>query len=127
MERGMLSLRNCRIGVVGLGYVGLPLAIEFGKHFVTIGFDIKRERISELRAGRDSTPEIDKTDFRAAENLQFTFQAHTLKHCPVSVVTVRAPMQDTNRPDLRRVVVARKILPTVLKRATSSSMNRPYT
>ena len=51
----MLSLRNCRVGVVGLGYVGLPLAIEFGKHYVTVGFDVKRERISELRAGRDST------------------------------------------------------------------------
>ena len=55
----MLSLRNCRVGVVGLGYVGLPLAIEFGKHFVTIGFDVKRERIRELRAARDSTLEIE--------------------------------------------------------------------
>ncbi len=49
----MLSLRNCRIGVIGLGYVGLPLAVEFGKHFHTVGFDIKPQRIAELKSGKD--------------------------------------------------------------------------
>ena len=112
----MLSLRNCRIGVVGLGYVGLPLAIEFGKHFVTIGFDIKRERISELRAGRDSTLEIDKNDFRAAENLKFTFQAQDLKNCTVLVVTVPTPIDEYKRPDLTPLVGASEIVATVLKK-----------
>ena len=112
----MLSLRNCRIGVVGLGYVGLPLAIEFGKHFVTIGFDIKRERISELRAGRDSTLEIDKNDFRAAENLKFTFQAQDLKNCTVFVVTVPTPIDEYKRPDLTPLVGASEIVATVLKK-----------
>ena len=55
----MLKLRKCRIGVVGLGYVGLPLAVEFGKHFDTVGFDVKPSRIAELDAGRDSTLEVD--------------------------------------------------------------------
>ena len=100
----MLRLRNCRIGVVGLGYVGLPLAIEFGKHFVTIGFDIKRERISELRAGRDSTLEIDKDDFRAADKLKFTFQVQDLKRCTVFVVTVPTPIDEYKRPDLTPLV-----------------------
>jgi UDP-N-acetyl-D-galactosamine dehydrogenase len=112
----MLSLRNCRIGVVGLGYVGLPLAIEFGKHFVTIGFDIKRERISELRAGRDSTLEIDKNDFRAAKNLKFTFQAQDLKNCTVFVVTVPTPIDEYKRPDLTPLVCASEIVAAVLKK-----------
>ena len=112
----MLSLRNCRIGVVGLGYVGLPLAIEFGKHFVTIGFDIKRERISELRAGRDSTLEIDKNDFHAAKNLKFTFQAQDLKNCTVFVVTVPTPIDEYKRPDLTPLVGASEIVATVLKK-----------
>jgi UDP-N-acetyl-D-galactosamine dehydrogenase len=116
MERGMLSLRNCRIGVVGLGYVGLPLAIEFGKHFVTVGFDIKRERISELRSGKDSTLEIDKNDFRAAENLKFTFQAQDLKNCTVFVVTVPTPIDEYKRPDLTPLVGASEIVARVLKK-----------
>jgi UDP-N-acetyl-D-galactosamine dehydrogenase len=116
MEPEMLSLRNCRIGVVGLGYVGLPLAIEFGKHFVTVGFDIKRERISELRAGRDSTLEIDKNDFRAADKLQFTFQAQDLKNCTVFIVTVPTPIDEYKRPDLTPLVRASEIVATVLKK-----------
>jgi UDP-N-acetyl-D-galactosamine dehydrogenase len=112
----MLSLRNCRVGVVGLGYVGLPLAIEFGKHFATIGFDIKRERISELRAGRDSTLETDKNDFGAAKNLKFTFQAQDLKNCTVFVVTVPTPIDEYKRPDLTPLVGASEIVATVLKK-----------
>ena len=50
-----LSIRDCRIGVIGLGYVGLPLAVEFGKHFKTLGFDIKESRVAELKRGKDST------------------------------------------------------------------------
>ncbi len=112
----MLSLRNCRVGVVGLGYVGLPLAIEFGKHFVTIGFDIKRERIRELRAGRDSTREINKNDFHAAENLVFTFQVQDLKNCTVFVVTVPTPIDEYKRPDLTPLVRASEIVARVLKK-----------
>lgn len=112
----MLSLRNCRIGVVGLGYVGLPLAIEFGKHFVTVGFDIKRERIRELRAGRDSTLEIDRKDFRAADKLQFTFEAQDLKNCTVFVVTVPTPIDEYKRPDLTPLVRASEIVARVLKK-----------
>ena len=56
-DRWVIKLRKCRIGIVGLGYVGLPLAVEFGKHFDTVGFDVKAARIAELRAGEDSTLE----------------------------------------------------------------------
>ena len=112
----MLSLRNCRVGVVGLGYVGLPLAIEFGKHYVTVGFDVKRERISELRAGRDSTLEIDKDDFRAADHLQFTSQAKDLKNCTAYIVTVPTPIDDHKRPDLAPLISASQIVAGVLKK-----------
>jgi len=62
-----LSLRRCRIGVVGLGYVGLPLAVEFGRHYETLGFDIRPERVAELRAGRDRTQEVGKAELRQAD------------------------------------------------------------
>jgi len=67
-----LNLRKCRIGIIGLGYVGLPLAVEFGRHFSTVGFDIKRERIAELRAGRDSTLEVNAKELAAARQLSYT-------------------------------------------------------
>ena len=70
----MLSLRNCRVGVVGLGYVGLPLAVEFGKHFKTVGFDIKTSRIAELRKGKDSTLETTRAELKGAKHLSFTDQ-----------------------------------------------------
>ncbi|MFZ0501537.1 MAG: Vi polysaccharide biosynthesis UDP-N-acetylglucosamine C-6 dehydrogenase TviB, partial [Steroidobacteraceae bacterium] len=60
----MFHLRKCRIGIVGLGYVGLPLAVEFGKHFDTVGFDIKAHRIAELASGRDSTLEVSRAELK---------------------------------------------------------------
>jgi len=66
------SLRTCKIGVVGLGYVGLPLAVEFGKHYKTVGLDIKEARIAELKAGRDSTLEADSAELKAAKKLSYT-------------------------------------------------------
>ena len=65
-----LSLRGCRIGVVGLGYVGLPLAVEFGKHFDTVGFDIKTARIDELKSGKDSTLECSTGRTRGGEEAE---------------------------------------------------------
>ena len=64
------NLRTCKLGVVGLGYVGLPLAVEFGKKFRTVGFDIKAARVAELKKGRDSTLECEPAELRAAKNLQ---------------------------------------------------------
>ena len=80
----MLRLRKCRIGVVGLGYVGLPLAVEFGKHFETIGFDVNPQRIAQLRKGRDTTLEVSRAELRAAERLTFTTDLQRLRRCRVS-------------------------------------------
>ena len=67
-----MNLRNCRLGIIGLGYVGLPLAVEFGKHFETVGFDVKASRIAELKAGRDSTLEVTKAELKSRQRLSFT-------------------------------------------------------
>src|SRR3954470_17920239 len=95
-----LSLRGCRIGVVGLGYVGLPLAVEFGKHFDTVGFDIKAARIAELKAGKDSTLECTAAELRAARQLRYSSKLRDLAKCRVYVVTVPTPIDKYNRPDL---------------------------
>ena len=76
------EIRKCRIGVVGLGYVGLPLAVEFGKHYQTIGFDVKPARIAQLRKGRDLTLEVTRAELRAAERLTFTTDLKTLESLP---------------------------------------------
>ncbi|EQD56598.1 protein containing UDP-glucose/GDP-mannose dehydrogenase, partial [mine drainage metagenome] len=101
----MLKLRKCRIGVVGLGYVGLPLAVEFGKHFETTGFDLKTARIEELKAGRDSTLEVGRKEL-AATRLTYTSDLNDLKPCRVYIVTVPTPIDTYKRPDLTPLIAA---------------------
>ena len=95
-----LSLRGCRIGVVGLGYVGLPLAVEFGKLYETTGFDIKADRIAELKKGRDSTLECSTEELRGARKLKYSMDIKDLRKCRVFIVTVPTPIDRYNRPDL---------------------------
>jgi UDP-N-acetyl-D-glucosamine/UDP-N-acetyl-D-galactosamine dehydrogenase len=110
----MLSLRKCRIGVVGLGYVGLPLAVEFGKRFETIGFDVKPARVAQLRAGRDRTLEVTRAELRAARYLSFTTELARLRRCQVFIVTVPTPIDEYKRPDLAPLVKASESLGAVL-------------
>jgi UDP-N-acetyl-D-galactosamine dehydrogenase len=112
----MLSLRNCRLGVVGLGYVGLPLAVEFGKHFHTVGFDIKPQRIAELRRGRDSTLETTREELKGAKRLKFTTDLKDLGACRVFIVTVPTPIDTYKRPDLTPLVKASETVGKVLKK-----------
>jgi len=112
----MFSLRNLKIGVVGLGYVGLPLAVEFGRHFRTIGFDIKPQRIAELRKGKDSTLETTRAELKAAERLSFTSDLKDLKGCRVYIVTVPTPIDNYKRPDLTPLVKASETVAKVLKK-----------
>jgi len=112
----MVSLRRCRIGVVGLGYVGLPLAVEFGKHYETVGFDIKPERIAELSKGRDSTLEVSRAELKASKRLSFTSDLATLRKCRVFIVTVPTPIDDYKRPDLTPLVKASETIGKVLKK-----------
>lgn len=110
------SLRNCKIGVVGLGYVGLPLAVEFGKHYGTVGFDIKTARVAELKKGHDATLEVEPAELRAAKGLSFSTDVKDLKPCKVFIVTVPTPIDDYKRPDLTPIVRASELLGGVLKK-----------
>ena len=91
---------NISIGVIGLGYVGLPLAIEFGKHYPTMGFDINATRIAELQRGHDKTLETSPEQLQAAVHCQFTHQLDALQSCNVYIVTVPTPVDAYHRPDL---------------------------
>src|SRR5882672_9773554 len=112
----MFSLRNLKVGVVGLGYVGLPLAVEFGRHFHTVGFDIKPGRIAELRKGKDSTLETTRAELKAADRLSFTCDLKDLRRCRVFVVTVPTPIDTYKRPDLTPLVKASETVSKVLKK-----------
>jgi UDP-N-acetyl-D-galactosamine dehydrogenase len=116
MPAPKFSLRNLKIGVIGLGYVGLPLAVEFGKRYATVGFDIKPERIRELEAGRDSTLEVTRAELKEADRLVYTSDLKDLKRCRVYIVTVPTPIDEYKRPDLTPLVKASESVGRVLKK-----------
>ena len=92
---------DIRIAIIGLGYVGLPLAVAFGKRYPTVGFDIDERRIRELREFHDHTLEVDEAGLRAADKLEFGSDPAALKRCNVFIVTVPTPIDEYKRPDLR--------------------------
>jgi UDP-N-acetyl-D-galactosamine dehydrogenase len=96
----MLNLKTTKIGIIGLGYVGLPLAVEFGKQYPTIGMDLKEERVRELGSGEDSTLEVTANELAEATQLRFTSSAEGLADCNVFIVTVPTPIDSHKRPDL---------------------------
>jgi len=104
------------ISIVGLGYVGLPLAVEFGKHYDTVGFDINSARVNELRAGLDSTLEVEPEELEAAKRLTFTSELDDIARCHVYIVTVPTPIDQARRPDLTPLIKASEALGQVLKR-----------
>ncbi|HWJ04669.1 MAG TPA: Vi polysaccharide biosynthesis UDP-N-acetylglucosamine C-6 dehydrogenase TviB [Steroidobacteraceae bacterium] len=110
------NLRNLNVGIIGLGYVGLPLAVEFGKRFQTVGFDIKPERIDELRKGVDSTLEASPQELAEAEKLSFTTSLDDLRSCRVFIVTVPTPIDEYKRPDLTPLVKSSESVGKVLKK-----------
>jgi UDP-N-acetyl-D-galactosamine dehydrogenase len=105
---------NPHIAIIGLGYVGLPLAVEFGKILPVLGFDIKQSRIDELRSGHDSTREVEPGDLAAAAQLSYTANPDDLKSCNVFMVTVPTPVDQANRPDLTPLVKASETVGKVM-------------
>ena len=111
-----MNLNNTTIALIGLGYVGLPLAVEFGKHRPVIGFDINQARVAELQGGKDHTLECSPEQLKAAEHLRFSSQLDDLRDCGIFIVTVPTPVDDAHRPDLTPLVKASQTVGSVLKK-----------
>jgi UDP-N-acetyl-D-glucosamine/UDP-N-acetyl-D-galactosamine dehydrogenase len=106
---------NPQITIIGLGYVGLPLAVAFSKHFRTIGFDINAKRLAELRSGHDRTLEVDSTDLKASTQLTFTNAIEDLKTTDFFIITVPTPINAYNQPDLTPLIKASETVGKSLK------------
>ncbi|MCU0833735.1 MAG: Vi polysaccharide biosynthesis UDP-N-acetylglucosamine C-6 dehydrogenase TviB [Chromatiaceae bacterium] len=109
-----IALDRVRIGIVGLGYVGLPLAVELSKRYPTLGFDINAARIAELREGRDSSLEVEPEELRSAP-LRYSSDEQDLKECNVLIVTVPTPINDHKEPDFRPLESASRTLGRVIQ------------
>ncbi len=110
------TLDTLRPAVIGLGYVGLPLAVEFGKQRPTVGFDINAKRVEALRGGHDATDEVTSEDLAAATHLSFTSSLDDLAQCNVFIVAVPTPIDSDRRPNLRPLILASETLGKVVKR-----------
>jgi UDP-N-acetyl-D-galactosamine dehydrogenase len=110
-----MNLNNLKVAIIGLGYVGLPLAVEFGKKRSVVGFDINTKRIAELQAGHDHTLETELEELQAAEFLRFTTQIEDLRACNCFIVTVPTPIDEHKRPDLTPLIKASETVGKVLK------------
>lgn len=109
-----MNIDNENIAVIGLGYVGLPLAVEFGKKRSVVGFDIHVARIVELQSGKDSTLEVTSEELKGAKYLKFSSNLSDLKNCSVFIVTVPTPIDKVNRPDLTPLIEASKTVGNVI-------------
>ena len=112
----MVENSTIRIGIIGLGYVGLPLAFEFGKKFTTLGFDLNTKRIGELQSGIDVTREVETDELKQATLLKFSAEADSLADCTYFIVTVPTPIDTAKRPDLGPLQSASKTVGTFLKK-----------
>ncbi len=112
----MHSIDNIHIGVIGLGYVGLPLAVEFGRKINTLGFDINQHRIEELRNGNDRTLETDSDELASAKQLSFTSNLDDMRDCNFFIVTVPTPIDEHKQPDLTPLVKASTALGKVISK-----------
>ncbi len=112
----MLNLKQAKLAIIGLGYVGLPLAVEFGKRRPVLGFDVNAGRIAELQAGNDHTLEVDAAELASAAQLSFSTRREDLAGCNVFIVTVPTPIDGHKRPDLTPLIRASETVGKALKR-----------
>ena len=110
-----MNLSDIKLAIIGLGYVGLPLAVEFGKHRAVVGFDINPQRIAQLRSGYDQTLETEPEELRAASQLSFSTELDDLRSCNCFIVTVPTPIDQHKRPDLTPLIKASETVGKVLK------------
>ena len=112
----MINIDDIKIAVIGLGYVGLPLAVEFGKRRSVIGLDINDKRVNELRAGIDSTLEVSSDELKTADHLKFTTDLNDTADCNFYIITVPTPIDDNNAPDFRPLESASTAVGKVIKK-----------
>jgi UDP-N-acetyl-D-galactosamine dehydrogenase len=111
-----ISIKNINLAVIGLGYVGLPLAVEFAGKRAVVGFDINQARIDELKSGHDNTLEVDEDELKALSTLKFTTNVEDLKNCNTYIVTVPTPIDKHKQPDLTPLIKASEMLGSILKK-----------
>mgnify|MGYP001276501807 CR=1 FL=1 len=112
----MINKSNKKIAIIGLGYVGLPLAVEFGRLFETIGFDIKNSRVLELLGGDDSTLEVTPQDLQKASKLRYTSNNKDIQSCNIFIVTVPTPIDENKKPILTPLIKASEMIGKLLKK-----------
>ncbi len=110
------SLKNVKLGIIGLGYVGLPLAVEFGKKYPTMGFDINTKRVRELKQGHDFTLEVSGEELADSKFISYSSDVDDLKGCNVYIVTVPTPIDKNKQPDLTPLVKASAMLAKVINK-----------
>lgn len=109
-------MENLSVGIIGLGYVGLPLAVAISEKYPVVGFDVNKKRIAELKNGYDRTDEISETQLQSAEHITYSFEASSLDNCNLFIVTVPTPIDDNKNPDLGILKSASKTVGTHLKK-----------
>lgn len=111
-----MKLQSTKIGIIGLGYVGLPLALEFSKKFQVIGFDINSKRISDLKKGEDFTNEVERSDLKKDKKIVFSAESKMLKDCNFYIVTVPTPISKDKRPNLQPLISASNLVAQYIKK-----------
>ena len=107
---------DLKLGIIGIGYVGLSLAVEFGRKLSVIGFDINQKRINELNSGHDITKEVTAEELAAAKHLRFSAQIQDLDACNCYIITVPTPIDEHKQPDLKPLIGASEVVGKVLKK-----------
>ena len=110
------NIKEIKLAVIGLGYVGLPLALEFAKKRSVIGYDLNKDRIEELNSGLDKNKEFDKNDFEKANKLKFTNNIENLKTANCYIVTVPTPIDKFKKPNLNPLIRATKMIGNIIKK-----------
>lgn len=110
------TLENTKVAIIGLGYVGLPLAVEFGKKYPTLGFDINKQRVQELNQGNDFTLEVSKEEMAESPLIRYSADVNDLKDCNVYIVTVPTPIDQHKQPDLTPLIKASQMLGSVISK-----------
>ncbi|GHE80461.1 Vi polysaccharide biosynthesis UDP-N-acetylglucosamine C-6 dehydrogenase TviB [Thalassotalea profundi] len=110
------TLENTKVAIIGLGYVGLPLAVEFGKKYPTLGFDINKQRVEELNQGNDFTLEVSKEEMAESPFINYSANVDDLKECNVYIVTVPTPIDQHKQPDLTPLIKASQMLGSVISK-----------